>query len=221
VERIVWSNAQVNSYFSSEQSGFAPDPKNNGNGVNYLRRLKAEIGAEAARNPHEASAGQPAPAGRDRRRSPRFHCTGSVALLPDATQVRMWGTVTDISLRGCYVEMSSTLPIDTKVDMVLDASGIRIRAKGIVRISYPGLGMGILLTELPPEQKELLDQLLSKLSQTAPVPSPQLIQERSAAEALAAVDPISFLNELRRFFDSKVILSREEFFQIADRCQRP
>jgi hypothetical protein len=210
----------VNSYFSSEKAGFTPDPKNNDNSVNYLRRLKAEIDAEAIRNPPEAPAGQSAPARRERRRSPRFRCTGSVALMPDDSQIRMWGTLTDISLRGSYVEMSSTLPIDTKVVLVIDASGMRIHAKGIVRISYPGLGMGILLTELASEQKEFLDQLLATLSQAAPVPIPTLIQERSAADVISAVDPIPFLNELRRFFDSKTTLSREEFFRIADRCQR-
>jgi hypothetical protein len=32
---------------ATEQSGFTPDPKNNDNSVNYLRRLKAETDAEA------------------------------------------------------------------------------------------------------------------------------------------------------------------------------
>jgi len=133
----------------------------------------------------------------------------------------MWGTITDISLRGCYVEMSSTLPVDTKVELVIDASGIRIRAKAVVRISYPGLGMGILISELAPEEREFLDQLLAILAQAAPVASPQLVPERTAADAMAAVDPIPFLNELRRFFASNTTLSREEFIRIADRCQRP
>ena len=211
----------MNPYMATEQSGFTPDPKNNDNSVNYLRRLKAETDAEALPKPPAAASGPTPSSQRERRRSPRFRCTGSVALTPDASQVRMWGSLTDISLRGCYVEMSSTLPVDTKVELVLDASGIRIRAKGIVRISYPGLGMGILLTELAPEQRGFLDQLLATLSQAAPASTPQVIQERSAADVIAAVDPIPFLNELRRFFDSKTTLSREEFFRIADRCQRP
>lgn len=133
----------------------------------------------------------------------------------------MWGKLTDISLRGCYAEMSSTLPVDSKVEMVIDASEIRIRAKGVVRISYPGLGMGILMTDLAPEQREFLDHLLAILSQTDPLAAPQLVQERTAADAVAAVDPIPFLNELRRFFTNKTTLSREEFIRIADRCQRP
>lgn len=215
----------MNPYLSSEEPGFAPDPKNNDNSVNYLRRLKAETAADTPSNspthaPPTAAAGHQL-SGRERRRSPRFRCTGSVALTSEGTEVRMWGTLTDISLRGCYVEMSSTLPVDTKVILVIDALGIRIRAKGIVRISYPGLGMGILMTELAPEPQEFLDQLLGRLAQAAPLSSTQMIQERSAADVIAAVDPIPFLQELRRFFDTKATLSREEFFRIADRCQRP
>jgi hypothetical protein len=33
-------------------------------------------------------------------------------------------------------------------------------------------------------------------------------------------DPIAFLNELKRFFDSKPLLSREEFYRIAKLCRR-
>jgi len=207
---------------STEQAGFAPDPGNNDNSVNYLRRLKAQIEAETPGTPpvHTAAVGQNPSPQRERRRSPRFRCTGSVSLIPDASQVRMWGTVTDISLRGCYVEMSSTLPVDTKVNLILDVSGIRICARGIVRISYPGLGMGILMTELVTEQREFLDQLLGTLAQAIPHASPQPIQERSAAAVIGAIDPIAFLNELNRFFDSQTLLSREEFFRIAERCQR-
>lgn len=211
-------NLQVNPYLSSEP-GFTPDPKNNDNSVNYLRRLKAEIDSDAPSTSLVHSTPTPS-SERERRSSPRFRCTGSVSLTPDGTEVRMWGTLTDISLRGCYVEMSSTLPVDTKVNLVIDSSGIRIRANGIVRISYPGLGMGILLTELAPEQSEFLDQLLATLAQTALSPSTQLIQERTVGDVLAAVDPLPFLNELRRFFDGRTTISRDEFIRIADRCQR-
>lgn len=204
----------------SEQPAFAPDPKNNDNSVNYLRRLKAQTEEESAPKAAATPGRVVVPAG-ERRRSPRFRCTGSVALTQENTQTRMWGKLTDISLRGCYAEMSSTLPVDSKVEMVIDASEIRIRAKGVVRISYPGLGMGILMTDLAPEQREFLDHLLAILSQTDPLAAPQLVQERTAADAVAAVDPIPFLNELRRFFTNKTTLSREEFIRIADRCQRP
>lgn len=203
----------MNQHLSSEPD-FTPDPKNNDASVNYLRRLKAEIEGESPARPAVASSQH------ERRRSPRFRCTGSAAIAPNATEVHMWGTVTDISLRGCYVEMSSTLPVDTKVGMVLDVAGIRVRAKGIVRISYPGLGMGILITELPHEQREFLDQMLALLAQDKAAPGPPVIPEKAAAHTFAAVDATALLNELQRFFHDHPALSREEFYRIADRCRR-
>ena len=62
----------------------------------------------------------------------------------------MWGTLTDISLHGCYVEMNATFPVDTKVDLVLKSFGIRIHTPGRVRATYPSLGMGICFAEIEP-----------------------------------------------------------------------
>lgn len=213
----------------SEQPGFKPDPGESGNSVNYLRRLKAQIeierGSEAAavapRAPRAPALPPTSPSGKERRRSPRYRCTGSVAFTPEGSSVRLWGTLTDISLRGCYVEMTATSPVDTKVDLVLDALGIRIRAQGVVRISYPALGMGILLTVIAPEQKVFLDQLLAKLAHADPLTQPPMARERSAANLIAAAEPHALLSELSRFFDNNLTLTRETFRQIAERCQRP
>jgi PilZ domain len=73
--------------------------------------------------------------------------------------VRIWGTVTDISLHGCYVEMNTTLPVGTKVDLVLKSFGVRIEAPGTVRASYPFLGMGICFAEI-----QLVQQLHLRIS---------------------------------------------------------
>jgi hypothetical protein len=208
----------------SEPSGFTPDTRNNDNSVNYLRRLKEQIDAETAADSAQSESAtttlQSKTPPRERRRSPRFKCAGSVAFTVESSQVRVWGSLTDISLRGCYVEMSNPFSIDTKVSLVIDTSGVRIRARGVVRISYPGLGMGILLTELAPEQRELLEQLLATLAHVVPPAAPELVQERTAENVLGAVDPVPFLEELQRFFTGKPNLSREEFFRIADRCHR-
>jgi hypothetical protein len=132
----------------------------------------------------------------------------------------MWGTLTDISLRGCYVEMSTTFPVDTKVELVLEALGVRFRARGTVRISYPFLGMGILMTEIEPDQKVLLEQLLSALAKSSSSSQPEATPHHSATDLFVGADPIAFLNELKRYFDGKALLSREEFFRVAKLCQR-
>jgi hypothetical protein len=204
------------------RSGFTPDPAPSDNSVNYLRRLKQQTEADnASTTPTPGSApGNGTASKKERRRSPRYKCAGSVELTQEGSGVRMWGTLTDISLRGCYVEMSTTFPVDTKVDLVLDALGFRLRAHGIVRISYPFLGMGILLRDIDPEQRLLLEKLLATLASATTVANPLVSPEKSAAEAVDAAEPITLLNEIRRFFEKNGALSREEFFRIAARCHR-
>jgi PilZ domain-containing protein len=204
-----------------DRSGFTPDPAPSDNSVNYLRRLKAQTEADNASTTTPASEiSSGAAPKKERRRSPRYKCAGSAELTQQGSGVRMWGSLTDISLRGCYVEMSTTFPVDTKVDLALDALGFRFRSHGIVRISYPFLGMGILLRDVDPEQRLILEKLLATLASATTVPNPLVSREKSTAEAVAAAEPITFLNEIRRFFDKNGALSREEFLRIAEHCQR-
>lgn len=194
-------------------------------GASYLRRLKAQPGEEVPGTPASAApatvAAQNSFPGKDRRRSPRFKCAGSAEFTAQDSNVRMWGTLTDISLRGCYVEMSTTFPVDTKVELVLEALGIRFRSQGTVRISYPFLGMGILFKEIAPDQRALLEQLLAALSKIANPAQPETTPHHSTEDLFVGADPIAFLNELKRFFDGKPLLSREEFYRIAKLCHRP
>lgn len=205
----------------SEQPGLTPDSKKSDDGVNYLRKLKTQAGGEETPSPVSSGASA-APlhalySGPERRRNPRFRCAGSVEFKAEGSDVRMWGTMSDVSLHGCYVEISTTFPVDTKVDLILDALGIRVHAKGTVRVSYPFLGMGIRLTEIEPGQQLQLEQLLAVLAGSN---EPSAAPGSAAAAAAVAADPDLLLAEIRRFFESSLILSREEFFQIAKRCRR-
>ena len=104
------------------------------------------------------------PGFKDRRQSPRLRCSGSVEFRVQGSDVRMWGTLTDISLHGCYVEMNATFPIDTKVGLVMKSFGIRIQTAGRVRATYPSLGMGICFADIEPSEQLQLKQLLTALS---------------------------------------------------------
>jgi PilZ domain len=104
----------------------------------YLRRLKAELTEDAAHGGAEADtqslATQSAPPIKERRQSQRFACSGSVEFKAEGSDVHMWGTVTDISLHGCYVEMSTTFPINTKASLVIESGGIRFHTQATVRL---------------------------------------------------------------------------------------
>jgi hypothetical protein len=132
----------------------------------------------------------------------------------------MWGTLTDISLHGCYVEMSFTFPVDTKVNLVLKSCGIRVQVSGTVRASYPFLGMGIGFAEIDPEQQLQLKQLLAALGGQSAffrgVPAP----ENAVKDTVRSADPRALLDEVTEFFRKNQLLSRDEFHQIAKRVRR-
>jgi PilZ domain len=207
------------------QPGLAPDSSNGDEGVDYLRRLKGAVveGAPAdavARGGGKAPAAADSHAWKERRQSPRLRCSGSAEFRTVASDVRMWGTVTDVSLHGCYVEMNTTFPVGTKVDLVLKSFGIRIEAPGTVRASYPFLGMGICFAEIEPVQQMQLKQLLAALSGRSGVSHATSAEEKSVKDTLASADPKSLVDGIAEFFQKNQMLSREEFHQIAKRVRR-
>ena len=208
------------------QDRLAQDSSNGGEGVDYLRRLKGAV-VEAApadavvRGGGEAPAAANSLAWKEKRQSPRLRCSGSAEFRTEASDVRIWGTVTDISLHGCYVEMNTTFPVGTKVDLVLKSFGIRIETPGTVRASYPFLGMGICFAEIKPVQQLHLNDLLTALAGRSTVSNGISAQENSMKDTLAAADPRVFLDEITEFFQKNQLLSRNEFHQIAKRARRP
>lgn len=202
----------------------SPDSSNGEDGVNYLRRLKGEP-AEGAPADAAGNGGGGAPtdatsfAWKELRQSPRLRCSGSVKFRTEGSDVTMWGTLTDISLHGCYVEMHTTFPVDTKVDLVLKSFGIRIQVQGTVRTSYTFLGMGIGFAEIEAGQEMQLKQLLDALTGRSAVSNCESAREDGTKNYMGAVDPKAFLDEVTEFFRKNQLLSREEFHQIAKRVR--
>ena len=215
----------MDPHIHPELSGLPQDSSDGEEGVNYLRRLKGEL-AEGAPADATARDGDRAPATattiawKERRRSPRLRCSGSVEFRAEGSDVRLWGTLKDISLHGCYVEMNSTFPVGTEVDLVLKSCGIQIKAPGTVRTSYPFLGMGICFAETEPGQQLQLKQLLAALAGRSIVSSGGLAEENGMKDTLASADPRAFLDEITEFFQKNHLLSRDEFHQIAKRVRR-
>jgi len=205
----------------SEQPGLTPDTRKSEEGANYLRRLKKQPDSKGGTTVPVTDPGvQATYSGQERRRSPRFRCSGSVEFKPEGSEIRMWGTLTDVSLHGCYVEMSTTFPVGTKVELVLEVVGIRVRALGTVRVSYPFLGMGICLTDIEPGQQTQLEQLLSAVAGQSAAPDPALACDQVSPDITGTTEPATFFEEIRLFFVNHHLLSREEFFRMAQRCRR-
>jgi len=202
--------------------------------VSYLRRLKADVsGTSPATSPAPATRtttkttattrntkgpAAASPALIERRLTPRMRCSGSVELRANDADVRLWGTLTDISLHGCYVEMNTTFPVDTRVHLVLKSFGLRIETSGTVRATYPFLGMGILFADIKVEELRNLEQLCSVLAGRNGISGAAVAKDNK--DDLSSVDPKSLVGEIEEFFRRKPLLSREEFHAIAGRLRR-
>ena len=86
--------------------------------------------------------------------------------------VRTSAVVSDISRSGCYVELQATSPVNTSVDMLITVNGAGVRVKGVVRTSYPLLGMGIGFTNISKEAQVQLEELILSCAGGASPPEP-------------------------------------------------
>ena len=123
-------------YAAPTQPDFASDSSSGDEGVDYLRRLKGAVveaaPADAVARGGEAPAAATNFAWKERRQSPRLRCSGSAEFRIEGNGARMWRTVTDVSLHGCYVEMNTTVSRRHESRLLYSnrsASGLRLQAR--------------------------------------------------------------------------------------------
>jgi hypothetical protein len=192
-------------------------------GADYLRRLRRDLEDPPAFESQATSAPAEPEVASERRQNPRYKCAGSAQFRVKDSDVRTWGTLTDLSTGGCYVEMTATFPVGSTVDLVLELNGVRAQVKGEVRVSYPCLGMGIAFREVSDEDRIRLHEMVRSLRPAAPEP-----QEAHAVELDTA--PISLpiivnvgaaLQALVDYFERHTLLTKEEFIQVLRKSQSP
>ncbi len=96
--------------------------------------------------------------------------------------------LTDLSLRGCYLEFSSPFPVSTRVTLSMRAGGVQLRSEGVVRVMHPERGMGVEFTQSTPEHRALLEKFLSSLTEN-PETLPELMVEPEGLEPDAVQNP--------------------------------
>lgn len=102
----------------------------------------------------------------ERRQHPRRRCSLSVELHPATQENRIWGRVADISLGGCFVEMSSPLKEGTQLRMALWIQEKKIWALGKVAGVRLGTGVGIQFLEMKEEDRAQLKRYVDTLPGT-------------------------------------------------------
>lgn len=90
--------------------------------------------------------------------------------------------LTDLSLGGCYLEISSPFPIWTRVTLSMRAGAIEARVQGVVRVMHPDNGMGVEFTQGTPEHRAALEKFLQVLMENRTL-LPELTVQPEGLEA--------------------------------------
>ena len=109
--------------------------------------------------------GAPAPQIQDsdpknRRAQSRYSCRLGAQVYLTGSSVPNHCCLTDLSSRGCYLEVSLPLPPGSTVEILVRTHVMKLRLRGTVQSSHPGYGMGILFERTTKEQRESLKKLL-------------------------------------------------------------
>ncbi len=100
------------------------------------------------------------PPQKERRRYPRTKISIPIEFKPEGATVASRAETADLSLFGCYVEMSFTLPVATRMDLILWVEDARLPTKALVVTNHPQFGNGIEFLDMSPEHQARLTQFL-------------------------------------------------------------
>ena len=123
--------------------------------------------------------------------------------------------LTDLSLGGCYLEISSPFPPRTRIVLSMRAGELELRVEGVVRVMHPEVGMGVELTQSTNEQQSHVEKFIQTLMKAGDV-LPDLLVEPEGLESqpTARTTPATqqeIEDPLLDLFHSKATLSTELF----------
>jgi c-di-GMP-binding flagellar brake protein YcgR len=124
--------------------------------------------------------------------------------------------LTDLSLRGCYLDLTSPFPVSTRVTLSMRAAGVELRSEGVVRVMHADQGMGVEFTQRTAEHRELLEKFLACLTEN-PETLPELLVEPEGLETetvqtqRVAIAPGEEEDPLLNLFHNHAALPPESF----------
>jgi hypothetical protein len=139
------------------------------------------------------------------------------------SRVATWATFSDISLHGCYVEAAAGYPPGSTLTLRIEVNNFRVEAMGEVRVTYPGLGMGISFTQIADEDRARLRELVRSISQPSVIMGARPADRVSIAPSSTGLPPVAnpstALQAIQKFFEDRHVMGREEFIRILRKSQ--
>ncbi|MGH9715901.1 MAG: PilZ domain-containing protein [Candidatus Acidiferrales bacterium] len=106
----------------------------------------------------------PPTAHREKREGPRFSLIASAEIIEPASGVHISGRVSEISRKGCYLDVLNTLPIGTRLRLTISRDRGVFATRARIIYVQQGMGMGIAFVDIPSEELKILDVWLAELN---------------------------------------------------------
>jgi hypothetical protein len=101
----------------------------------------------------------------ERRRTPRYSFVASAEVVADAADVRVAASVSELSLHGCYLDMTNPFPLSTPISIKISAANEVFQSKGRIIYLHPGIGAGVAFLDVAPEYRAVLESWLDAAGQ--------------------------------------------------------
>jgi len=100
----------------------------------------------------------------ERRKSLRIKCSNSAEVYPTGAVSPIRTRTADLSVDGCFLEMSNPLAKKTPLRIALWVKDAKLWATGEVINSTPGFGIGVKFTEIAPADKRQIQEFLDSIA---------------------------------------------------------
>jgi hypothetical protein len=100
---------------------------------------------------------------RERRSVPRFNLIATAEITEPASEVHISGRISEISRKGCYLDVLNTLPVGTRLRLTISRDQGAFTADAKIIYVQEGMGMGIFFLDVDAEQLRILDNWLAEL----------------------------------------------------------
>lgn len=97
----------------------------------------------------------------ERRRSPRQPLIASAEVIELTTNTRLKARTLDVSLTGCYVDITNPLPVGMEVRVQILHNDSAFTALGVIVTCAENMGMAIRFTDVQLDQHQILDGWLA------------------------------------------------------------
>lgn len=106
---------------------------------------------------------KPSNQSRQQRTAPRYIFIATADILEPLSGVHLSGRISEISAKGCYVDVLNALPVGTEVGVKVTRDKGTFASSARVLYMQDGMGMGLVFTQTQADQVKILEGWLAEL----------------------------------------------------------